>query len=92
MAEATIEGKAVGFTHWFRKQKAPSTVHRAGGMQKGGPLPAPKASARGTGLVNLLYHFACKSANIRKNFAELTCLQFATANKTIAVSYLFAND
>ena len=38
------------------KQKAPIAVQRAGGMQKGGPLPAPKASARGTGLVNLLYH------------------------------------
>ena len=56
MAEATIEGKAVGFTHWFRKQKAPSAVQRAGGMQKGGPLPAPKAFARGTGLVTPLYH------------------------------------
>lgn len=39
-----------------QKKKAPSAVQRAGGMQKGGPLPAPKASARGTGLVNLLYH------------------------------------
>ena len=39
-----------------QKKKAPSAVHRVGGMQKGGPLPAPKASARGTGLVNLLYH------------------------------------
>ena len=48
-----------------QKKKAPGALNRAGGMQKGGPLPAPKAFARGTGLVNLLYHFAFKSANIR---------------------------
>ena len=39
-----------------QKKKAPGALNRAGGMQKGGPLPAPKASARGTGLVTSLYH------------------------------------